>query len=61
MIRMVAKELVDSLFRLAFGLDIPGGYQGTIYVLGRDIDEWADVGDGRVWRAGFECFADSKG
>jgi len=60
-IRVVAKELVYSLLRLTFSLDIPRGYQGSAYVFGRDVNEWADRRDPRVRFTGFECFTDAKG
>lgn len=61
MIGVVAKELDYSLFRIAFRLDIGGGYQRSIYVFGRNIDERTWMGELRVRFAGYERFADSKG
>lgn len=62
MIRVVAEQLADSLFRFALRLDIPGGYQRTEYVLGGNVDERAGVCDlGFGGCAGSEGFADSKG
>lgn len=61
MIWAAAKEVVYSLFCFAFGLDIPGGYQRSEYIFGRDVDEWTSMGDVRINRfAGNERFADSE-
>lgn len=60
MVRVVAKELAYFLLRLTLSLDISCGYEGSVYVFGRNINEWADVRDVRVRFTGFECFADAK-
>lgn len=60
-IRMIAEELVGSLLGLTFSFDVPCGDYGSVYVFGRQVDEWADGGNLRVGLAGCECFANPKG